>query len=44
MPYFEQKWSEMMAAKLGLPGLDTDADRELATGVLEVLRLASRPT
>ena len=39
VPYFEQKWSAMMAAKLGLPGLDTDADRELATGVLEVLQL-----
>ena len=39
VPYFEQKWSAMMAAKLGLPGLDSDADSELATGVLEVLRL-----
>ena len=39
VPHFEQKWSAMMAAKLGLPGLETDADRELATGVLEVLRL-----
>ncbi|WP_420444890.1 protein adenylyltransferase SelO [Candidatus Poriferisodalis sp.] len=39
VPYFEQKWSAMMARKLGLPRLDSDADSELATGVLEVLRL-----
>ena len=39
VPYFEQQWSAMMAAKLGLPGLETEADSELATGVLEVLRL-----
>ncbi|WP_419838145.1 protein adenylyltransferase SelO [Candidatus Poriferisodalis sp.] len=39
VPYFEQKWSAMMAAKLGLPGLQAEVDRELATGVLEVLRL-----
>lgn len=39
VPYFEQKWSAMMAAKLGLPRFETEADRELATGVLEVLRL-----
>ena len=39
VPCFEQKWSAMMAAKLGLPGLETEADRELATGALEVLRL-----
>ena len=39
VPYFEQQWSAMMAAKLGLPGLETEVDRELATGVLEVLRL-----
>ena len=39
VPYFQKQWTAMMAAKLGLPGLDTDADRELATGVLEVLRL-----
>ncbi len=39
VPCFEEKWSVMMAAKLGLPGLESEADRELATGVLEVLRL-----
>ena len=39
VPYFEKKWSTMMAAKLGLPGLDADVDRELASGVLAVLRL-----
>ena len=39
VPYFEEQWSVMMAAKLGLPGLETEADRELANGVLEVLRL-----
>ncbi len=39
VPYFEEQWSVMMAAKLGLPELATEADRELATGVLEVLRL-----
>ena len=39
VPYFEQQWSAMMAAKLGLPGLETETDRELATDVLEVLRL-----
>ena len=39
VPYFEEQWSAMMAAKLGLPSLEADADRELATGVLEVLRL-----
>ena len=39
VPYFEQQWSAMMAAKLGLPGLETEVDRELATDVLEVLRL-----
>ncbi len=38
-PYFEQQWSAMMAAKLGLPKLETGGDLELATGVLEVLRL-----
>ena len=37
--YFEQKWSAMMAAKLGLPRLDGDADSDLATGALGVLRL-----
>ncbi|WP_419843024.1 protein adenylyltransferase SelO [Candidatus Poriferisodalis sp.] len=36
---YEQLWSAMMAAKLGLPALDTDGDRKLATGVLEVLQL-----
>ncbi len=39
VPYFEAQWSVMMAAKLGLPELETEADRELANGVLEVLRL-----
>ena len=39
VPYFEQKWSAMMAAKLGLPALESETDTELATGVLEVLRL-----
>ncbi|MXZ14585.1 MAG: YdiU family protein [Acidimicrobiales bacterium] len=39
VPYFEEQWSVMMAAKLGLPTLETEADRELANGVLEVLRL-----
>jgi len=39
VPYFEEQWSVMMAAKLGLPALETEADRELANGVLEVLRL-----
>ena len=39
VPYFEEQWSVMMAAKLGLPELETEADRDLATGVLEVLRL-----
>ncbi|WP_420608522.1 protein adenylyltransferase SelO [Candidatus Poriferisodalis sp.] len=39
VPYFEAQWSVMMAAKLGLPALETEADRELANGVLEVLRL-----
>ena len=39
VPHFEQNWSAMMAAKLGLPELETEADRELATGVLEVRRL-----
>ncbi len=39
VPYFEQKWSAMMAAKLGLPRLDGDGDSELATGALGVLRL-----
>ena len=39
VPYFEAQWSVMMAAKLGLPLLETEADRELANGVLEVLRL-----
>ena len=39
VPYFEQQWSVMMAAKLGLPAPETEADRELANGVLEVLRL-----
>ncbi len=38
-PYFELKWSAMMASKLGLPELGTDVDRELASGVLAVLRL-----
>ena len=39
VPYFEEQWSVMMAAKLGLPELETEAERELANGVLEVLRL-----
>ena len=39
VPYFEKKWSTMMAAKLGLPELGAEVDRELASGVLAVLRL-----
>ena len=30
-PRFEQQWSAMMAAKLGLPSLDTESDRALAS-------------
>ena len=39
VPYFQRKWSAMMASKLGLPNLDTEADQELANGALAVLRL-----
>ncbi len=37
--YFEQKWSAMMAAKLGLPDPSTEADQELIASALSVLRL-----
>ena len=36
---FQRGWAEMMAAKLGLPGLDSDADRQLAAEVLQILQL-----
>ena len=39
VPYFQRKWSAMMAGKLGLPNLHTEADQELANGALAVLRL-----
>ncbi len=39
VPEFEARWADMMAAKLGLPALADDVDRELAAEALEVLQL-----
>ncbi|WP_419947433.1 protein adenylyltransferase SelO [Candidatus Poriferisodalis sp.] len=38
-PHHEQEWSTMMAAKLGLPRIDGQGDRELTVAALNVLRL-----
>ncbi len=37
---YEQAWTEMLAAKLGLEALRDDADRQLAEDFLAVLRMA----
>jgi len=39
-PVFEERWADMMGAKLGLPALADDTDRDLASEALEVLQLA----
>ena len=38
-PHYEQRWSAMMAAKLGLPRIEGQADRELTVEALNLLRL-----
>jgi len=38
-PYYEQRWGAMMAAKLGLPRIEGQADRELTVAALNLLRL-----
>ena len=38
-PHYEQRWSAMMAAKLGLPRIEGQADREMTVEALNLLRL-----
>ncbi len=40
VPQFESGWKQMMAAKLGLPSLDSETDLALAQEALSVLQLA----